>query len=157
MSKTIDRVAHEIEPIINERGDELVDIEYVKERQKYYLRIYVDHEGGIDIAEIARLSELVSEKIDNLDPDPFPDPYVLELSSPGLERPLKNERDWQRAKGQYVHLTLYQKIDNAKIYEGDLIDFDDEQVKLNIQIKTRKKTIAIPRKAIAKIRFAVKF
>lgn len=56
------------------------------------------------------MSELVSEKLDELDPDPFPEPYILELSSPGLERPIKNEKDWERAKGSYIHVSLYQKL-----------------------------------------------
>ena len=100
LSKIIDLIRSEIEPIIDQRGDEFVDIEYVKEKGQNYLRIYVDKDqpGGIDINEIADLSELVSEKLDSLDPDPLPDPYVLELSSPGAERPIKSAKDWARIR-----------------------------------------------------------
>ena len=107
MSKVIELIRSEIEPIIIKQNDELVDIEYVKEKNQNYLRIYVDRDqpGGIDIDEIATLSELVSEKLDNIEPDPLPDPYVLELSSPGAERPIKTQRDWQQAKGQYIHVS----------------------------------------------------
>ena len=90
MSKVTDIVRSAVEPIIAKRNDEFVDIEYVKEKGQNYLRIYVDKEpNGIDIDEIADLSELVSEKLDTLDPDPLPDSYILELSSPGAERPIK--------------------------------------------------------------------
>ena len=147
-----------MEPIIAERNDEFVDIEYVKEKGQNYLRIYVDKEpNGIDIDEIADLSELVSEKLDTLDPDPLPDPYILELSSPGAERPIKTENDWEKAQGEYVHLGLYQKIDGKKMYEGTLKSYNDDEVELEVKIKTRRKTVVVPRKLIANIRFAIEF
>lgn len=158
MSKVTDLVRSEIEPIIASRDDEFVDIEYVKEKGQNYLRIYVDKEpNGIDIDEIADLSELVSEKLDTLDPDPLPDPYVLELSSPGAERPIKTTQDWEKAKDDYIHVGLYQKIEGKKMYEGTLKSYNDDEVVLEIKIKTRKKTITIPRKLIANARFAIEF
>ncbi|WP_242367805.1 ribosome maturation factor RimP [Lactobacillus intestinalis] len=158
MSKVTDIVRSAVEPIITERNDEFVDIEYVKEKGQNYLRIYVDKEpNGIDIDEIADLSELVSEKLDTLDPDPLPDPYILELSSPGAERPIKTEKDWQKAQGEYVHLGLYQKIDGKKMYEGTLKSYNDDEVELEVKIKTRRKTVVVPRKLIANIRFAIEF
>ncbi|TSO26464.1 ribosome maturation factor RimP [Lactobacillus sp. LL6] len=158
MSKVTDLVRSEIEPIIANRDDKFVDIEYVKEKGQNYLRIYVDKEpNGIDIDEIADLSELVSEKLDTLDPDPLPDPYVLELSSPGAERPIKTPQDWEKAKDDYVHIGLYQKIEGKKMYEGTLKSYNDDEVVLEVKIKTRKKTITIPRKLIANIRFAIEF
>ena len=158
MSKVTDIVRSAVEPIIAERNDEFVDIEYVKEKGQNYLRIYVDKEpNGIDIDEIADLSELVSEKLDTLDPDPLPDPYILELSSPGAERPIKTENDWEKAQGEYVHLGLYQKKDEKKMYEGTLKSYNDDEVELEVKIKTRRKTVVVPRKLIANIRFAIEF
>lgn len=158
MSKVIDLVRPIIEPIINEHGDMLVDMEYVTEKGKKYLRIYVDREpDGIDINEIAALSELVSEKLDALNPDPFPDPYVLELSSPGAERPIKTEADWKRALNDYVHIGLYQKIEDKKMYEGTLKSYNDDEIVLEVKDKTRRKTLTVPRKLIANIRFAIEF
>ncbi|KRM32672.1 hypothetical protein FC44_GL001635 [Lactobacillus intestinalis DSM 6629] len=158
LSKVTDIVRSAVEPIIAKRNDEFVDIEYVKEKGQNYLRIYVDKEpNGIDIDEIADLSELVSEKLDTLDPDPLPDPYILELSSPGAERPIKTEKDWQKAQGEYVHLGLYQKIDGKKMYEGTLKSYNDDEVELEVKIKTRRKTVVVPRKLIANIRFAIEF
>lgn len=159
MSKITELVQKEVAPIIKRRNDQLVDVEYVKEKGKNYLRIYVDQDkpGGIDINEIAALSELVSQKLDELRPNPFAQPYVLELSSPGAERPIKTAQDWQRALNNYVHVSLYQKIEGAKIFEGTLKSYDEKQIELTIKIKTRRKTIAIPRKLIAKMRFAIEF
>lgn len=158
MSKVIDLVRPIIEPIINEHGDMLVDMEYVTEKGKKYLRIYVDREpDGIDINEIAALSELVSEKLDALNPDPFPDPYVLELSSPGAERPIKTEADWKRALNDYVHIGLYQKIEDKKMYEGTLKSYNNDEIVLEVKDKTRRKTLTVPRKLIANIRFAIEF
>lgn len=158
MTKITDLVRVAVAPIIAARQDELVDLEYVQEKGKNYLRIYVDRQPqGIDIKEIADLSELVSEKLDQLDPDPFPNPYVLELSSPGVERPLKNEHDWQQAVNQYIHVGLYQKITGQKIYEGTLTDLGTEQIKLEVKNKTRKESVTIPRKLIANARLAIEF
>ncbi|MBL1059066.1 MULTISPECIES: ribosome maturation factor RimP [Lactobacillus] len=158
MSKVIDLVRPVVETIIDEHGDMLVDMEYVKEKGQNYLRIYVDRQpNGIDIDEIAALSELVSEKLDTIDPDPLPDPYVLELSSPGAERPIKTEADWERALNDYVHIGLYQKIEDKKVYEGTLKSYNNDEIVLEVKDKTRRKKLTIPRKLIAKIRFAIEF
>ena len=158
MSKVIDLVRPVVETIIDEHGDMLVDMEYVKEKGQNYLRIYVDRQpNGIDIDEIAALSELVSEKLDTIDPDPLPDPYVLELSSPGAERPIKTEADWERALNDYVHIGLYQKIEDKKVYEGTLKSYNNDEIVLEVKDKTRRKKLTIPRKLIANIRFAIEF
>lgn len=157
MAKVKDSVLAEIKPIIEQHNDEFVDIEYVKEKGQNYLRIYVDRENGIDMDEIAGLSELISAKLDEIEPDPFPDPYVLELSSPGIERPLKTEKDWQKALNNYVHVGLYQKVLGEKEYEGTLKSFNSDEIELEVKIKTRRKQLTIPRKLIANIRFAIEF
>ena len=158
LSKVIDLVRPVVEPIIDEHGDMLVDMEYVKEKGQNYLRIYVDREpNGIDIDEIAALSELVSEKLDTINPDPVPEPYVLELSSPGAERPIKTEADWKKALNDYIHIGLYQKIKDKKVYEGTLKSYNDEEIVLEVRDKTRRKTLTVPRKLIANIRFAIEF
>ncbi|KRK38427.1 hypothetical protein FC62_GL000112 [Amylolactobacillus amylotrophicus DSM 20534] len=157
LTEVVDVVKQAIQPIIDERGLELVDMEYVKEKATFYLRIYIDTVGGIDIEEIAAASELISEKLDELDPDPFPVPYLLEVSSPGIERPIKTAQDWQKALNSYIHVGLYQKMDQQKVFEGTLLAYDDEEISLQIKIKTRTKEIKIPRKNIAKIRFAIEF
>ena len=157
MAKVKDSVLKEIKPIIAERKDEFIDIEYVKEKGQNYLRIYVDRENGIDMDEIAELSELLSEKLDQIQPDPFPDPYILEVSSPGIERPIKNKADWEKALNEYVHIKLYQKVEGEKEYEGTLKSYNDSEIELEVKIKTKKKVLSLPRKAIAGIRFAIEF
>ncbi len=158
MSKVVEIVRPVVEPIIASRDDEFVEMEYVKEKDQNYLRIYVDRQpNGIDINEIANLSELISEKLDTLDPDPLPDPYVLEVSSPGVERPIKSEKDWQKAKDNYIHVGLYKKVEGKKAFDGFLKSYSDDEIELEIKIKTRKKTLTIPRKIIANIRFAIEF
>ena len=157
LAKVKDSVLKEIKPIIAERNDEFVDIEYVKEKGQNYLRIYVDRENGIDMDEIAGLSELLSAKLDQIQPDPFPDPYILEVSSPGIERPIRNETDWQKALNEYVHVKLYQKVEGGKEYEGTLKSYNDSEIELEIKVKTKKKVLSLPRKTIASIRFAIEF
>ena len=158
MPKNLAKIQEAIEPVISDHGCELVDLEYVKEKSQDYLRLYVDKQpGGIDIETIADLSELVGEKLDSLVPDPLPDPYILELSSPGLERPIKKDADWEKAKDQYIHVGLYQKLEGEKVFEGFLRDIDEEKLQLEIKIKTRRKLITIPRKQVANARFAIEF
>ena len=157
MAKVKDFVLAEISSIIEQRNDELVECEYVKEKGQNYLRIYVDRENGIDMDEIASLSELISVKLDELTPDPFPDPYVLELSSPGVERPIKTKKDWEKALNSYIHVGLYQKLEDEKEFEGTLKSFNAEEIELEVKIKTRRKQLTIPRRLIANIRFAIEF
>lgn len=157
MAEIVEIVRSLVEPIADERHLELVDLEYVKEGSSYYLRIYLDKENGIDIEEIANTSEIISEKLDELEPDPFPVPYLLEVSSPGIERPLKTPADYEKALNNYIHVGLYQKMEQQKFFEGTLLSYDDETLTLEVKIKTRKKIIEIPRKNIAKIRFAIEF
>ena len=157
MAKVKDSVLKEIKPIIAERNDEFVDIEYVKEKGQNYLRIYVDRKNGIDMDEIAGLSELLSAKLDQIQPDPFPNPYILEVSSPGIERPIRNETDWKKALNEYVHVKLYQKVEGGKEYEGTLKSYNDSKIELEIKVKTKKKVLSLPRKTIASIRFAIEF
>lgn len=157
MSSVTDTITEIANPILEHHGFYLVDIEYVKERGKWYLRLYIDKPGGIDIEECALISEELSEKLDTIKPDPIPNAYFLEVSSPGAERPIKTEQDLKLAVGQYIHVSLYKKIDNVKIFEGTLLSYDDDQLKLSIKIKTRKKEISIPRNAVASMRLAIEF
>ncbi|MGP6139743.1 MULTISPECIES: ribosome maturation factor RimP [unclassified Jeotgalibaca] len=157
MSRVIDIVKEVVSPIVDSHNFELVDIEFLKEGKNWFLRVYIDKPGGIDIEECALVSEQLSEKMDKMDPDPIPQAYFLEVSSPGAERPLKTEDDFIKAIGEYVHLSYYQAIEGEKFHEGTLLSVTDETVELEIMIKTRKKVIAIPREKIAKARLAIKF
>lgn len=157
MSRVIDIVKEVVSPIVDSRNFELVDIEFLKEGKNWFLRVYIDKPGGIDIEECAWVSEQLSEKMDQLDPDPIPQAYFLEVSSPGAERPLKTDKDFENAVGEYVHLSYYQAIEGEKFHEGTLLSVTDTMIELEIMIKTRKKVLSIPRDKVAKARLAIKF
>ena len=157
MSSVVETVTELVTPILDERHFELVDAEFVKEGKSWYLRIYIDKPGGINIEECALVSDLLGEKLDDCDPDPIPQAYFLEVSSPGAERPLQKERDYERALNSYIHVSLYQPLEGNKVYEGTMVDLKPDELTLEYMDKTRQKTIVIPRKQIAQARLAIKF
>lgn len=157
MSTVVETVTGLVQPILDEQNFELVEVEFVKEGKSWFLRVFIDKEGGIDIEECAYVSEKLSEKLDSLDPDPIPQAYFLEVSSPGAERPLKKEADYEKAVGEYIHISLYQAIDGQKQYEGFLMSLSETELILKIKIKTREKELTFDRKNIAKARLAIQF
>ena len=145
MSTVVETVTTIVTPILEAQNFELVEVEFVKEGKSWFLRVFIDKEGGIDIEECAFVSEQLSDKLDACDPDPIPQAYFLEVSSPGAERPLKKEEDYHRAVGEYIHLSLYQPVEGEKQFEGFLQSFDEEQLVIKIRIKTREKAGEIGR------------
>lgn len=135
---------------------ELVDVEYGKMGGDYVLSILVDKPGGISVDDTADLTDIISPLLDTIKPDPFPEQYFLEVSSPGLERPLKTKESLENAVGQYINVSLYKAIDKVKIFEGDLVAFTDDMLTINYVDKTRHKTVDIPYQSVAKARLAVK-
>lgn len=157
MSTILEKVTPIIQPIVEEQQCELVDIEYVKEGRSWFLRVYADKPSRIDIDDCALISEKVSEALDAIHPDPFPEAYFLEVSSPGAERPLKTEQAIKEAIGQYVHLAYYVAQHGEKFHEGTLKDVTDTHYVLEVTIKTVTKLLEIDKKAVAKARLAIKF
>ena len=102
-----------VTPIIEENHFELVDVEYVREGANWYLRVYADKEGGINIDDCVLISRALEEKLDA--EDFISDAYILEVSSPGLGRPLKKEKDFKRSLGKSVECKLYKAINKQKI------------------------------------------
>ena len=145
-----------VQPILDDYGFYLFDTEFVKEGHSWYLRVYIDKDGGITLEDCVNVSDRLSEALDNCDPDPIPQAYFLEVSSPGAERPLKTEDDYQRAIGEYVHISLYQAIGGKKVYEGDLKSVTPDELTIDYLDKTRHKELTVQRKLIAKARLAVK-
>lgn len=153
----VETVTEIVQPIVERNQFELADIEFIKEGKNWFLRVYIDKAEGIDLEDCALVSEQISELMDKIDPDPIPQAYFLEVSSPGAERPLKKEEDYIDAVGEYIHISLYEPVDDEKIYEGTLKEVNDETLTLTIRIKTREKDIEFNRKSIAKARRAIKF
>ena len=111
-------------PILDEFGFELWDVEYVKEGSEYYLRAYIDKEGRITIDDCVDVSRKLSDKLDE---DDFIDSeYILEVSSPGLGRTLKSDRDFTKSIGRDTDIKLYKPIDKVKEFEGILKAFDND-------------------------------
>ncbi|MBD7964251.1 MAG: ribosome maturation factor RimP [Bacillota bacterium] len=156
MSQKITELTTElVTPIVEKLGLELVDVEFVKEGKNWFLRVYIDSTGGIDIEECGTVSEQLSEKLDEL--DPIEQPYFLEVSSPGVERPLKKPEDVKNAIGKNVNIKLYEPLNGEKVYEGLLKDFDGETLFMEIRVKTQVKKVELPYAKVANARLAVVF
>lgn len=159
MSSVVETVTELVTPILENHQFELVDMEFVKEGQSWYLRLFIDKEGGITIDECALVSDELSEKLDVCDPDPIQQAYYLEVSSPGAERPLKKESDFEKAAANQANIfvKLYEKIAGSKEYEGHLVNLTATELTLEYRDKTRQKQVVIPRAKIAKARLAIEF
>lgn len=152
--ETVSKIA---EPIAEENNFQIVDIEYLKEGKNWFLRIYIDKHGGVDLNDCARFNQLVSEKMDTIEPDPIPYAYYLEVSSPGAERPLKKKEDFEKSLGQYINITLYNPVEGQNVYEGILNELTEKKVTMIIKDKTKEKEIEIQRDNISKARLAIEF
>ena len=113
-------------PVLEEKNFELVDVEYVKEGGTYYLRAYIDKEGGITINDCEYVARIMNEILDR--EDFIPDSYTFEVSSPGLGRPLKKEKDYIRNMGKDVEIRTYRAFDRCKEFVGTLKAYDKDSV-----------------------------
>ena len=139
-------------PIIEANKYELVDVEYVKEAGNYYLRVYVDKEGGITVDDCEIVSRALSDKLD--EKDFIDDSYILEVSSPGLGRPLKKDKDFARSIGMEVEIHLFKPINKQKDYNGILKEYCAENITIEID---EDEEMVFERKDIALIRLAFDF
>lgn len=120
-----------VQDIIDSGGYELWDVEYVKEGSDYYLRVYADKEGGIMIDDCVTISRALEAKLDA--EDFIEEAYILEVSSPGLTRKLKKDKDYDRSIGKLVFVKLYKAEQGAKEFVGRLKEVDDKLLKLDIE------------------------
>ena len=139
-------------PILTKYEFELVDVEYVKEAGTWYLRAYIDKPGGIAINDCEVVSRELSDLLDKK--DFIDDSYILEVSSPGLGRPLKKDRDFARSIGEEVEIRTYRMIDKQKELTGVLEEYDSDSVTISYEDGTKQK---FDRKEIALIRLAFDF
>ncbi|MCR5520689.1 MAG: ribosome maturation factor RimP [Lachnospiraceae bacterium] len=144
--ETYEQVATDLALKVTESlGFELVDVEFVKEGSEYYLRIYIDKEGGIDINDCEAASRKISDLLD--EKDPIGEPYILEVSSPGMFRVLKKDKDLERSIGKTVLVKFFKAIDGEKQIRGELESFDSS----GITVKAEETSIKVPRDNVAKI------
>lgn len=126
MSKITERVEVLAKPIVEEEGCELWSVEYVKEAGTWYLRIFIDKEGGVDILDCERISRRMDPILD--EEDPIPDSYVFEVGSAGAERELKRPSDFEKFMGSEVEVKLYQPYQGRKSVVGKLEAYDEGDV-----------------------------
>ncbi|MFC7685379.1 ribosome maturation factor RimP [Ureibacillus sp. GCM10028918] len=156
MSKVTSVIEELVTPIVEELNLELVEVEFLKEGRNWFLRVYIDTpEGGIDIEQCALVSERISEILD--EKDPIEQNYYLEVSSPGAERPLKKESDFEKSVGKFIYVKTYEPIKDMKEFQGYLKSYTEEGLELEVRIKTRKLTVFIEKEKIAKARLAIDF
>ena len=141
-----------LEPIVREKGVELVDVEYVKEAGTWYLRAYIDKPGGITVDDCEAVSRQFSDILD--EKDYIEDSYIFEVSSPGLGRPLKKEKDFERNLGKEVEIRTYQAIGKKKEFVGILKEYDKETVTIAYEDDTVQ---TFNKSEIALIRLAFDF
>ena len=123
-------------PIVEAAGFELVDVEYVKEAGNWYLRGYIDKPGGITVNDCEAVSRAFSDKLD--EDDFIEDSYIMEISSPGLGRPLKKEKDYKRNLNKEVEIRTYRMIDKRKEFTGILKAYDADTVTIELDDETMK-------------------
>ena len=139
-------------PLIEENHFELVDVEYVREGGNWFLRVYIDKDGGISVDDCELVSRALSDLLDV--EDYIPDAYILEVSSPGLGRQLKKDKDFKRSIGELIELKLYKAINKQKEYEGILVSFDENSLTIELEDGNQE---SFQRADIAMVRLALDF
>ena len=148
MSKVETKVEELMAEILTDTVYELVDVEYVKEGREWYLRVFVDKDGGIDLDDCQNLSEKLGAR---LDAENFINgAYILEVSSPGIDRILKKDKDFIREAGKVVDVTLYAPLDGKKLFVGELESRDEKFLHL-------KDMEPLPREKVALVRLHIDF
>jgi len=152
LNKKVEDILYELSmPILEKYNFEFVDAEYKKEGGQWYLRLFIDKEGGITIDDCQLVSEELSVKLDEV--DPIDHSYIFEVSSPGIDRPLKTERDFKKNLNKELEIKFYEPYEGKKAIEAILLDYNDNKVVLNFN----GKIIEVDRKMIAVMRPTIKF
>lgn len=138
-----------IQPLIDANNFELVDVEFVKEGSDWYLRVYIDKDGGITVDDCELISSAFNEILDR--EDYISEQYIFEVSSPGLMRPLKKEKDYKRSVGKLIDIKLYKPVDKCKEFTGVLDSYDKDTVTIKMDDDTQK---TFDRSNLAMIRLA---
>ena len=152
MAKVKQICEEKLKDVFEELGYELVDVEYVKEGSGMSLIFTIDKDGGVNIDDCEVVSKKIDPILDELNPT-GDKPYTLVVSSPGLDRPLKSDRDLNRGLGKEVDLTLFAKLDGKKVFTGLLNSFDEKTVTLDIEGKKQ----TFEREKVASTKLVIKF
>ena len=136
MAKVTDVVAALAAPIVEQNGCKLWDVEYVKEAGEWFLRVYIDREGGVDITHCEAVSRPLSDLLDEA--DPIQNSYTFEVSSAGLDRVLRKQEHYEACMGQQVDVKLYRPMDGRKEYTGKLNGFVDGNVTVDDKVFEKK-------------------
>lgn len=150
MASVIEELEGILEPVLEHNGFELVDLEYKKEGGRWMLRVFIDGPHGISHEECSRVTRLLSPVLE--EEDIIPHSYILEVSSPGLDRPLKKEADFQRFRGKGVMITTFAPIENQRKFRGTLMGLQDDCVVVENE---QGDEIHIPMESIAKARLQI--
>ena len=149
--KLLEEVRQVIEPLLQSQGFELVDLEYQREPQGWILRIYLDREGGVTLDDCADVSGEIGAVLEVK--DVIPNPYVLEVSSPGLTRPLKKPEDFNKFSNRLVKIKLYEPLEGRKNFKGTLLGLGGEKVRLEVEGRVYE----LPLQGIAKANLEIEF
>ena len=151
MSKITERVFELARPVVEEEGCSLWDVEYLREAGTWYLRIYIDKEGGVSIDDCERISRRLDPILDEA--DPIPESYVFEVGSAGADRELKRPSDFEQFMGSEIEVKLYKPLNGSKSFVGKLIGYEEGTVVLD----WRGKELRFAPAQIAQVRLYVSF
>ena len=150
-----EKIRQLIESVIESETMELVDLECLKMKSRWLVRIYIDKDGGVTIDDCSEISKQIGDILDVHDIPP--DPYTLEVSSPGLDRPLTKDRDFIKYRGYKVHIKTGEKLEGTKNFRGTLIDYCDENGRKTLIVTVSGKIYHIPKELVVKANLEYEF
>lgn len=141
-----------VTPVIEQLGYEVVEIEYAKKSDGMNLTFFIDNDNGIVIEDCEKVSRAINDLLDEINPTDD-QPYILSVSSPGLDRPIKSDRDFKRNMGKQIEVTLFAKVNGKKKFEGELTDYNQD----GFTIKVKDEEISFNKQQVAHIVPVIKF
>ena len=146
MSKITEKVQEMLDPIVVGLGYDIVEVEYAKKVDGYHLTVFIDNKDGITLDDCEKVHNAIDAPLDELDPTNG-ESYTLNVSSPGLDRPLKSDKDFERNLGNMVEVSLYAAVKKCKHFVGELLSYDSD----SITLKVKKDEIKLEKSGIAKV------
>jgi len=144
----VEKIWQLAEPLLEAEGMELIYVECLKATSRWIVRIYMDKEGGVTIDDCAEISNQLGDVLDVHDIPPGA--YTMEVSSPGLDRPLTRDKDFLKYRGSKVRVTSSEKLEGIKNFRGKLVDFAEEDGRKYLAVETAGKIHRIPKDLVVK-------